>query len=34
MEFIDLNSIFKVNLVISSVPNYFNDSETPIIGYK
>ena len=30
MEFIDLHSIFKDNLVISSIPNYFNNSETPI----
>ena len=34
MEFIDLHSMFKNNLVISSVPNYFNNSETPIICYK
>ena len=27
IEFIDLHSIFKDNLVISSIPNYFNDSE-------
>ena len=35
MEFIDLHSIFKDNLVhlISSIPNYFNNSET-IICYK
>ena len=33
-EFIDLHSIFKDNLVISSIPNYFNSSETPIICYK
>ena len=33
MEFIDLHSIFK-DKVISSIPNYFNNSETPIIGYK
>ena len=31
MEFIDLHSIFKDSLVISSIPNYFNNSETPII---
>ena len=31
IEFIDLHSIFKDNLVISSSPNYFNNSETPII---
>ena len=29
MEFID-----KDNLVISFIPNYFNNSETPIICYK
>ena len=34
MEFIDLHSIFKDNLVISSILNYFNNSETPIICYK
>ena len=34
MKFIDLHSIFKDNLVISSIPNYFNNSETPIIFYK
>ena len=34
MEFIDLHSIFKDNLVISSIPNYFNNSETTIICYK
>ena len=36
MEFIDLytSSIFKDNLVISSFPNYFTNSETPIICYK
>ena len=27
-------SIFKDNLVISSIPNYLNNSETPIICYK
>ena len=31
MELIDLHSIFKDNLVFSSIPNYFNNSETPII---
>ena len=31
MEFIDLHSIFKDSLVIPSIPNYFNNSETPII---
>ena len=34
MEFIDLHSIFKDNLVISSISNYFNNSETTIICYK
>ena len=34
MELIDLHSIFKDNLVISSIPNYFNKSETPIICYR
>ena len=34
MEFIDLHSIFKDNLAISSIPNYFNNSVTPIICYK
>ena len=34
MELIDLHSIFKDNLVISSFPNYFNNSETLIICYK
>ena len=34
IEFIDLHSIFKYNSVISSLPNYFNNTETPIICYK
>ena len=34
MEFIDLHSIFKDNSVISSIANYLNNSETPIICYK
>ena len=34
IEFIDLHSIFKDNSVISSISNYFNNSETPIICYK
>ena len=34
MEFIDLHSIFKDDLEISSIPNYFNNYETPIISYK
>ena len=33
-EFIDLRSIFKDKLVITSIPNYFNNSEIPIICYK
>ena len=28
IEFIDLHSIFKDNLVVSSIPNYFYNSET------
>ena len=31
IEFIDIHIIFKDNLVISSIPNNFNNSETPII---
>ena len=31
---IDLHSIFKDNSVISSIPNYFNNSETPIVCYN
>ena len=34
MEFNDLHSTFKDCLVISTIPNYFNNSETPIIRYK
>ena len=34
MEFIDLHSIFMDNLVVSSIPNYFNNSENPIICYN
>ena len=34
VEFIDIHSILKDNLVISTIPNYFNNSETPIICYK
>ena len=34
MEFIDLHSIFKDNLLISYIPNYFNNSKTPFICYK
>ena len=34
IKFIDLHSIFKDNLVISYIPNYFSNSETPIICYR
>ena len=34
MEFIDIHIIFKDNIVISSIPNYLNNSETPIICYR
>ena len=34
IEFIDLHSIFKDNSVVPSIPNYFNNSYTPIICYK
>ena len=34
MEFIDSHSNFKDKSVISSVPNYFNNTETPIFCYK
>ena len=34
MELIDLQSFFNINLVFSSIPNYFNNSEIPIICYK
>ena len=34
MEFIDLHSIFQDNLGISSIPNYFKNSETPVICNK
>ena len=34
VEYIDLHNIFKDNLVILSIPNYLNNSETPIICYK
>ena len=33
MEFIDLHIIFKDNFVTSSIPNYLDKSETPIICY-
>ena len=34
MEFIDLPSILRDNLVISSIPTYFRNTETPMIRYK
>ena len=34
MEFIGLHSFFKEDLVVSSIPNYFDNTETPIICYK
>ena len=34
MDIIDLPSIFRVSSVISSIPTYFQNSETPIICYK
>ena len=34
MDFIDLPSIFRDSSVISSIPIYFQNSETPIICYK
>ena len=34
IEFIDLHDIFKDDLVISSIPNNLNNSETPIICYQ
>ena len=34
MDFIDLPSIFRDSLVISSIPTYFQNSETHIICYK
>ena len=34
MEFIDLPSIFRDNNVISSIPSYFENTESPIICYK
>ena len=34
MDFIDLPSIFRDSSVISSIPTYFQNSETPIICYK
>ena len=34
MDFIDLPSIFRDKLVQSSIPNYFQNCEVPIICYK
>ena len=34
MEFFDLHSIFKYKSVISSIPNYFYNSEIQIICFK
>ena len=34
IKFIVIHSIFKDNSVISSIQNYFNNSESPIICYK
>ena len=34
MDLIDLPSIFRDNSVISLVPTYFQNTETPIICYK
>ena len=34
MEFIDLPSIFRDNNVISAIPSYFKNTESPIICYK
>ena len=34
IEFIDLPSIFRDNNVISAVPSYFENTESPIICYK
>ena len=34
MDFIDLPSIFRESPMISSIPTYFQNSETPIICYK
>ena len=34
MEFIDLHSIFEDKSMISSVPKYCNNTETPIICYQ
>ena len=34
IEFIDLFSIFRDNNVISAIPSYFENTESPIICYK
>ena len=34
IEFIDLPSIFRDNTIISSIPSYFENTESPIICYK
>ena len=34
IEFIDLRSIFRDNNVISSIPSYFENTESPIMCYK
>ena len=34
MEFIDLPSILRDNTVISFIPSYFENTESPIIFYK
>ena len=34
IEFIDLPSIFRDNNVISAIPSYFENTESPIIYYK
>ena len=34
IDFIDLPSIFRENTVESSIPDYFENKEPPIISYK
>ena len=34
IEYIDLLSIFKDRSVTSSIPNYFENKEPPVIYYK
>ena len=34
VEFINLPSIFRDNTIISSIPSYFENTESPIICYK